>query len=258
MDGGGSVTMILRNEEGVLETVNKPSDGSDRSIYNGLFFVVKDVEAEVNTTKISQDFVEMDVNISDYGVSGNITNTYLNLSYVAKNGKTFNESYEIKDGKVVANNLSPNVTYTYKIQFKVEGNDKLYSSYFSGQVTTAKSSPLIKEVRLENVDGKLRVYVAAEDDSKAIVGYMKISFDNGKTYHNLQSNGSLTFENIDFDPLDGIAVKFYCDLNDGAGNQEIVLNEFTLNCSIAIYFDSIKYKNSLSFERDRNPSPSDL
>ena len=37
---------------------------------------------------------------------------------VAKNGKTFNESYEVKDGKVEATNLSANITYTYNGSFR--------------------------------------------------------------------------------------------------------------------------------------------
>lgn len=241
MDGGGSVTMILRNEEGEFETVNKPSDGNDRSIYNGLFFVVKDIEADVQTTKITSSSIEMDVNVSDYGVSGNVTNTYLNLSYVSKNGKTFNETYEVKDGKIVAENLSANVTYTYKIQFKVENNDKLFTSFFSGKVTTAKNPPVVKEVKLEKTDNKLKIYVGIEDDSKAIAGYVKISFDGGNTFHNLQSNGGLTLENVTFDPLGNIVIKFYCNLNDGTGEKELILNDLNLNCSLMIYLDSIKY-----------------
>ena len=100
----------------------------------------------------------------------------------------------------------------------------MFNSYFSGKVTTAKSSPVIKELRIEKDADKLKIYVAVEDDAKAIVGYMKISFDDGKTFQNLQSNGSLTIENITFDPLGNLVVKFYCNLNDGTGEKEIIIN----------------------------------
>ncbi len=40
-DGGGSVTAILRNASGGLDIVNTPRDGSARSVWSGLFFVVR-------------------------------------------------------------------------------------------------------------------------------------------------------------------------------------------------------------------------
>ena len=70
---------------------------------------------------------------------------------------------------------------------------------------------------------------------------MKISFDDGKTFHNLQSNGGLTLENVTFDPLGNVVIKFYCNLNDGNGEKEIVLQDLNLNCSLMIYLDSIKF-----------------
>lgn len=241
MDGGGSVTMILRNEDGEFETVNQPSDGSDRSIYNGLFFVVKDVEAEVNVSKIEQNSIELDVNVSDYGVTGNVTNTYINLSYEAKNGTTFNESYEVIDGKAIATNLSSNVTYTYKIQYKVEGNDKLFTSYFSGKVTTAKMLPSIKEIKLEKVDTGLKVYISVNDTSKAIVGFLKISFDGGETYQNIQPNGSITLKDFIGDPFANILIKFNYNLNDNNGDKELETNEYILDYTVSIFMDSLVY-----------------
>ena len=241
MDGGGSVTMIIRNDDGEFETVNSPSDGNDRSIYNGLFFVVKDVEAEVNTLKIGQESLEMSVNVSDYGVTGNVSKTYLNLSYETNNGKSFNESYEVKDGKVIATNLSPNVTYTYKIQYQLEGNEKLYTSYFSGKVTTAKAEPSIKALKIEKTNDSLKVYLSMEDDNKSIVGFMKISFDGGKTFTNLQSNGTLTVNDFTGDPLANIVVMYYFNLNDGNGTIEYVTKEFAVSCSVVVVMDSIAY-----------------
>ena len=41
-DGGGSVTAVLRNELGSFDTVNTVKEGSVRTIFNGLFFVVRD------------------------------------------------------------------------------------------------------------------------------------------------------------------------------------------------------------------------
>ena len=41
-DGGGSVTACVRNSIGTFDLVNKPKDGSTRTVFNGLFFAVRD------------------------------------------------------------------------------------------------------------------------------------------------------------------------------------------------------------------------
>ena len=129
MDGGGSVTMIMRNSKGGFDTVNKPSDGSDRSIYNGLFFVVKDVEAEITPTEITQTSLELDINVLDYGQEGNISNTYVNIYGKTKSGKDFSKQVEVTDGKVKFDELDSNTEYQCKIAYKVEGKDRLIEAY---------------------------------------------------------------------------------------------------------------------------------
>ncbi len=55
MDGGGSTTMVARDEPGIsnsAKVVNSPSDGTLRSVTNGLFFVYKEV-AEALATQIA-------------------------------------------------------------------------------------------------------------------------------------------------------------------------------------------------------------
>ena len=143
--------------------------------------------------------------------------------------------------KVIATNLSPNVTYTYKIQYQLEGNEKLYTSYFSGKVTTAKAEPSIKALKIEKTNDSLKVYLSMEDDNKSIVGFMKISFDGGETFTNLQSNGTLTVNDFTGDPLANIVVMYYFNLNDGNGTIEYVTKEFVVSCSVVVVMDSIAY-----------------
>ena len=42
MDGGGSATLVARNAQGNLEVINRPSDGSERSIGNAILMVMRD------------------------------------------------------------------------------------------------------------------------------------------------------------------------------------------------------------------------
>jgi len=244
MDGGGSVTMIMRNEEGGFDTVNKPSDGSDRSIYSGLFFVVKDVEAEYNVKNISQNSFELDVNVLDYGKEGNITNTYVNLYGKTKSGKDVKKQAEVINGKVKFEELESNLEYTYKIAFKLEGKDNLIEAYTGGTVKTAKQIPTIKEVRLNFKNNKLELNVSLNDPDKAIHGMMKISIDGGKTFNNSQAGGTLRFDSFNGDILSNIVIEYKYNLNDGSDTVEVKPKEFILNYSIIVFMEVMLQSNN--------------
>lgn len=53
MDGGGSATLVVRNQQGNLEVINRPSDGSERAIGNAILMVMRDpgfdIEVKSNT-----------------------------------------------------------------------------------------------------------------------------------------------------------------------------------------------------------------
>lgn len=70
-DGGGSVTAIMRNAEGGFDVVNDPSDSAgktQRSVFNGLFFVVRDPGFEAkreNITRTSVNITFKENNLAD-------------------------------------------------------------------------------------------------------------------------------------------------------------------------------------------------
>lgn len=244
MDGGGSVTMIMRDSKGDFVTVNEPSDGSDRSIYNGLFFVVKDVESEVEATKISQDSVELAVNVLDYGKDGKVSNTYVNLYGKTKAGKDFYQQREVIEGKVVFDGLEPNVEYQYKVAYKVEGNDRIIEAFSNGVVTTAKRVPTINEVRVNINNDVLEINVAMDDADKAVRGFLQVSIDNGETFTNIQAGSTLKFESFDGDFLSNIVVKYKYDIKDGNDTVESVNNNFKINCSFIVTMKSMLSANN--------------
>ena len=244
MDGGGSVTMIIRNANGGFDTVNEPSDGSDRSIYNGLFFVVKDVEAEVTPTNITQTSLELDVNVLDYGKDGNVSNTYVNLYGKAKNGQEITKQAEVINGKVKFDNLDSNISFTYKIAYKMEGSTEIIESLDGGTVKTAKSVPTIKEVRVNYKGENLEVYVAMVDSDSAIRGMLQISLDGGETFKNVQAGSALKVVDFKGDPLSNIVVKFKYDINDGNDSVEVKATEFTLSYSLIVFMESLLNGNN--------------
>ena len=68
MDGGGSATLVARNSQGNLEVINRPSDGSERSIGNAILMVMRDPGIKVdvkNTTRNSITITKSETLVSD-------------------------------------------------------------------------------------------------------------------------------------------------------------------------------------------------
>ncbi len=68
MDGGGSATLVARNTQGNLEVINRPSDGSERSIANAILMVMRDPGIKVDvksTTRNSITITKTDTLVSD-------------------------------------------------------------------------------------------------------------------------------------------------------------------------------------------------
>ena len=64
LDGGGSSTMVLR-ENGVLKTVNVPSDGSERRDSNALLVVTREPDIDVQMSAATDKTISLDVNVLD-------------------------------------------------------------------------------------------------------------------------------------------------------------------------------------------------
>ena len=67
MDGGGSATLLVRNDNGRFDVINTPSDGTERHIGNAILFVMRDPGLSVdlkNTTRTSISIVKKETSIS--------------------------------------------------------------------------------------------------------------------------------------------------------------------------------------------------
>ncbi len=241
MDGGGSVTMILRNQSGGFDVVNNPSDGSARSIYNGLFFVVKDATTEVNIDKVTGDSIELSVDIKDFGMFSNVSKSYVNIKGSTATGKVVEKTQEIVNGKVKFDNLESNVKYTYNIQFKVDGKEELEKSFTSGEVYTAKEMIAIKEFRIEYEEGNLKVSIMLNDPDKSIDGLIKLSFDGGENFEFVTPGKSYTIKEFEGDPLSNIYIKFDYNLNDGEGNKTLEYTDIKIVANPVAYMEAILY-----------------
>lgn len=241
MDGGGSVTMILRNSEGGFDVLNSPSDGSSRSIYNGLFFVVKDAEYDVEVEKTSQDQIVLNVDFNDYGVFKNVTKTYMRLQGKTSTGKVIDLTEEIVDGKVSFNNLASNVNYVYKAVFKTSDNDDLQEGYSTGFVKTTKTALEMRFVDMDYVDGELKISILISDPDNSLAGAIKVSFDNGKNYQFIAPNKVSKISDFYGDPLNNLVIEYSYNLNDGKENIDIVCDYIEFKCTPNVYMNSMLY-----------------
>lgn len=113
LDGGGSSTMVLR-ENGVLKTVNVPSDGSERRDSNALLVVTREPDIDVQMSAATDKTISLDVNVLDQ------KEHQYDALYASMNG----EDVEVVDGKTMFTGLQANTEYTCKLFYKL-GNRKI-------------------------------------------------------------------------------------------------------------------------------------
>lgn len=219
LDGGGSVTMVVRNGD-KFETVNSPSDGQDRAVLSALLFVVKDVEVE-NNIEVTSNKISFDINILDPKVS----KLYINF-----NGET----KEIKDGKIEFTNLTPNTPYTY--QFISEKDGELIPDVEVHTIYTAKREPKFNYLSLfDNGDNIL--CDAIFDDLDGAVTYIRVTIgDESKNIFSKPINFQKT-QDLD---LRNIQITYRYDLNNGKGETTIDVNKANVCADLKVVMDSIR------------------
>lgn len=103
LDGGGSSTLIVRNESGNLEVINRPSDGSERSTGNAVFLVMRDpavysskVESTPTTVTFHKDTTKYAQSVSDIVVSIDGKDYPMTGDSVTATGLDINTKYDAK------------------------------------------------------------------------------------------------------------------------------------------------------------------
>lgn len=132
LDGGGSTTMIIRNEYGEFDVLNSPSDGNERNDSNALLVVVPDVSFSIDVVNdTSCDFTytsSKDMTISNLKVS---------VNDVVKSISTDEKSFTI-DG--LEKETAYTLNYTFDINYKDETIQGLNGNI---KFTTGKTVPQI-------------------------------------------------------------------------------------------------------------------
>ena len=111
LDGGGSSTLIARNENGGFDVINRPSDyGYERSTGNAIFLVMRDPAVETVSGRSSASTISIKKKTTDYAKS--VTDIKVTV-----NGKT----YEMESDEVIATGLLENTVYDVNVEYKLNG-----------------------------------------------------------------------------------------------------------------------------------------
>ena len=107
LDGGGSASIVYRNEFGQLKELNSPTDGTTRSVGNAILMVVEDSNLEM---------LEAYSTKATFGQSKPMADSTLVSARLHING----EVYDLTSDKIVVDGLTPNTTYEYYFEYTYE------------------------------------------------------------------------------------------------------------------------------------------
>lgn len=176
LDGGGSSTLIIRNDAGELEVINTPSDGSERSIGNAVLFVMRDPKIEMTgVTGSTMTFEQM----------GPLVNATIKDVKV----EIGNKIYPLENSKVVVTNLLKNTVYNVIYHYTItnpDGTDDICKSKVYKIKTESFDVPIVKEFEKHSVQNLgITIKYSYEDKSKdvkrAYIAYDGKEFELTKT-----------------------------------------------------------------------------
>ena len=202
LDGGGSSTMIIRRE-GVLEVMNTPSDGRERTDSNCLLVVARDPEIDVQAADLSEDALTFSVElINDSGHD-------IETLYVELNG----ELKEVKDGVVAFAGLARDTEYAYRLFYR-DGGGNLNRIIFAGRQKTLKRMPELIKLEIVEDSEYFAITVTYDDPDKASTIDSCYLYINDK--HASFTNGAMKVKKSAVGyRIDYLAIKYFYNLNDG-------------------------------------------
>ncbi len=168
MDGGGSVTSILRNKSGNFDYTNYPRDGV-RANMTGLLFVVRDSELQVSD-ETNHHSITFDHNKIINGINSTVENIVIKY-----NGKEYKEN----NSKITIDGLEENTNYEFDCTYDViSGNNKV-TYHTSLQAKTKLFTDVIGEFKATNIK-KTNVTIEQTPNENVINAKVLI---NGSEYH---------------------------------------------------------------------------
>ncbi len=173
LDGGGSTTMIIRNDQGGFDVMNSPSDGGERHDANGILVVVPEMKLYIDE----------------------VTDTTLEISYLAKckdvvisnvvatvEAEGHTDTKEITSDVFVWEDLVPNKEYslTFSYDLEYQGN-KIRNTSKPMTFTTGKARPYLIDYSYVETDTHYIIKYKVVDEFNTLFN-ARLKYDRkGKT-----------------------------------------------------------------------------
>lgn len=228
LDGGGSSTMLILNEDGELEVKNSPSDKIERTDSNCILITI-------NVPDINYSF--SDITTSSLTV---------NADLIAANGIEIDDLYakidtqyqKITNGKATFTNLNPNTQY--KVEFYGKKGDEYFNLWVSDRPFTAKRVPKISKVYLFAEENDYTFEFVFDDPDGAI---SRCSVTMNGQLEPVNKN-KVTYKNFIGDITKDLTFTLTYDLNNGKGRQDVDLSdtEVTMQYGLLVYTKVITSK----------------
>ena len=216
MDGGGSVTCVMRNENGDIVYPMPSIEGSYRYILSGLFIVAKVPDIDVTLEDIDQISATFDVDLTKFALQPKMV--YLNVyqsddgNYVGKFYLNNNTSHTyIEKGKIEVTGLSSDTEYNYVLVYE-NASGKLIETLIKGTFITYKNYPVISEIRIIDKGDKYHFEVDYNDSDSVLA---KLSIVIGPREYSMSLSNGLGILDINKNSASlFLKIKMECELDN--------------------------------------------
>ena len=230
-DGGGSVTAVVRDQDGNINYAMNSIEGSYRYILSGLFIVMKVPEATIEIEECAQTNVKFAVDLSK--VSESYTKAYLKVS----DGNNYVNYVEIKDGIADVTGLTKDTNYTYQLAFEYQGSSEKIDSLLKSSFKTDKDYPIISHIKLSETETAYLIEIDIEDIDKTL-SQIGIIID-GRYHRATVTEGKASIE-LSKDTLGVSIFDIRMDCNFQNKTKQKTLSNFSIDASLDLYVEYIE------------------
>ena len=230
-DGGGSVTAVVRDEDGNIQYAMNSIEGSYRYILSGLFIVMKVPEAIIEVNDYNSSSVKFNIDMTN--VSEDYDKAYLKI----QNSEGYLQYAEIKDSELVIDKLEADTEYTYQLAFKYKNSEDFVDTLLKSSFKTDKEFAKIKNISLRELEDKYLITIEIEDNEK-VMSQIGIVLD-GRYHRATVKDSEATIELskntigvVNFD------IRMECNLQNKAKTKEFT--DLSINASLDLYVEYIE------------------
>ena len=186
LDGGGSATLIVRNDYDDFDIVNIPSDGSERQIGNAILFVMRDPGITWDIKNTTRNQVSFKIEETEF------SSLVQDFTVTIDGNKS-----ELVNGKYVVSGLKEDTEYvaeiSYKIPSHVDGTTLTEVKYVVDVKTKAFKIPS-SGVQFTNINKNSVTVIKQNSDTASWIS--NVIIDMGGTEYILGSNSELLINDL--------------------------------------------------------------